>query len=130
MSGRTLLVVSTITVVAAVAGGVAALESPATARQRRLDDNRIVDLSTIQDLVDWHWSQNAGLPAALSDLGRHPGSHVSCRDPLTNEPYEYRALTGNRYELCAVFQQQSRDGAGVWPHGQGRQCFTRSAGAR
>ena len=66
--------------------------------------------------------------ASLEVLGADPRVHVSTVDPGSAEPYEYRPLDEDTYELCASFDGESpaprrRTPAGFWSHGVGRQCF-------
>lgn len=117
-------------VVAAVAGGLFLLGSPAQERIRRIDGQRVSDLSAMAGAVDLYWTRHTRLPASLEELAAEPGAYVRRGDPVTQRPYEYRAREGNAYELCAAFDREStasqpggyyyRD---FWAHGAGRQCF-------
>lgn len=129
---------ATVLVIAAVAGGLWILGSPAQERVDRLDDRRIADLQRIEQAVNLHWTRQQRLPASLDELSREPGVRISLHDPLTMEPYAYQPLGENRFEVCAVFE--GGEGAGsatrdpaygprersivtFWSHGAGRQCF-------
>jgi hypothetical protein len=128
VSERRLAAVVTATVTAAIAAGLSVLGSPTSARERRLDQRRVDDLSDIVFAIRDYQSTNRTLPPSLRDL-QHSGRASSLLDPLTQQLYEYRALDNGRFELCAVFQQPSRPSPAprYWAHDQGRQCFNRTA---
>jgi hypothetical protein len=128
VSERSLAAFVAAAVAAAIVAGLIALGSPALARERRFDQRRVDDLSDIVFAIHDHQSSHRALPRSLKDL-EHSGQDVNLRDPLTREPYEYRALDDARFELCAIFQQPSHPSAAAryWTHAQGRQCFNRRA---
>jgi hypothetical protein len=118
-----------VVVVAAVAGGLFLIGSPAQERVRRIDSQRVSDLSAMAGAVDLYWTRHTRLPASLEELAAEPGAYVKRVDPVTQRPYEYRACDGNTYELCASFDRESTGQPGnyyyrdFWAHGAGRQCF-------
>jgi hypothetical protein len=128
ISGR--LVVGAFIVAAAVAAIAAALTvvgSPGDARERRLDERRVSDLSEITASVDRYWANNTVLPASLEEAARGGATSVP-RDPESGEAYGYRALGDRRYELCATFARPADEPPGIneFPfrgHAAGRQCF-------
>jgi hypothetical protein len=106
-------------VVMAAAGlvvGFANLGSPAQQRALQADRVRIEQLRRLA----YELQARAGAPPESLDELRSP--HM---DPLTGASYEYKRLSGARYELCATFAGESR--AGFWAHGPGRQCFALDA---
>ena len=122
-----------LAVVLAVGYGIYLVGSPGGQRLLRFDDARVSDLQNISQTIDIYWGLNEELPAALEDL---QGSRLyfvrSIRDPATQQPYEYRVIDGNQYQLCAVFDTDSSQkeqrvprprAANVWDHGLGRTCF-------
>ena len=122
----------TIAVTAAIVVGIYLLGSPTDERARRLDERRVQDLSEIARAADVYWTRNTRLPASLDALRTETGANITIADPATGMSYEFRPLEGERYELCAVFEGESRDsdrgfGAGFWSHRGGRQCFQRDA---
>jgi hypothetical protein len=122
----------TVAVTAAVVAGIYVLGSPLEERARRLDERRVQDLSGISQAIDVYWTRQSGLPASLDQLRTETGATVSVTDPVTSAPYEFRTLDERKYELCAVFEGESRDSerllsAGFWTHRAGRQCFERAA---
>ena len=122
-----IIVVATV-VVAAVIGGIILLDSPAQERLRRLDERRVDDLRELAYTVDVYWTREGTLPSSLEELSNERGYYEELVDPETGEPYEYRVLSGNTYELCAQFardtaEEQDRFYKDYWAHGPGRQCF-------
>lgn len=126
MPTRLLLIVASI-FLAAVAGGLAVLGSPASARERRFDTKRVSDLSEIDRAIRYEHSDAARLPDTLAEIEEHTGTLV---DPVTAQPYEYRVIGEDSFEVCATFTHASEERPGGWRHGPGRQCFTRTDRAR
>ena len=129
---RTLGVLLTVVVVAAVSVAVYLMGSPAEERARRTDQRRVADLTSVARAVDLYWSRKGALPQSLQELAQMPGSRIRVNDPDSGEAYEYRALEGGNYELCGTFatdtgEGQAAFGPGSWSHGSGRQCFPREA---
>jgi hypothetical protein len=113
--------------------------SPAQMRRYEADSRRAADLGQIGQAIHQLWqSQSAGenqLPEKLSELAALPSAApLRLLDPQTMRPYEYRALGGSRYELCAEFAEVSAPPrAGeirFWSHPPGRACFTLDAKLR
>jgi len=127
--GKSIFVASVvIIVVAVVVGGLILIGSPAQERMRRIDAQRVADLSAVASAVDLYWTRHKTLPPSLEDLSRERGGSVRLLDPDTKQPYSYRRIGDNFYELCADFARDSADQSDTlhknfWAHGQGRQCF-------
>ena len=125
-------VILTVAVLVAVTVAIYLMGSPAQERARRTDQRRVADLTSVARAVDLHWSRNGALPQSLQDLAKMPGGMIRINDPETGESYEYRALEGGNYELCARFATDTGEasgtvGPGSWSHGSARQCFRREA---
>lgn len=126
--GRLFIWVGSGAVALSLIGSLLLLDSPSQERVHRLDARRVEDLRLLAGAVDLHWSRGNALPLSLDDLTLEPGYPPLPADPETGSPYEYRALAGDRYELCAGFAcgtdaeplETRRD---FWAHGTGRQCF-------
>ena len=123
-----------VAVLAVVIVGVTLLDSPAQERLRRLDERRVDDLRSISAELDIYWTREGTLPSSLEELANEPGVFIELYDPETGQPYEYRVLGSNAYELCAEFARDTAEGQGrpyrdYWPHGQGRHCFELKAQA-
>ena len=119
-------------VVAAIVGGLLIVGSPGEARLQRLDDRRVSDLRQLSSAVNVYWTRNRQLPVSLDAALPGLSGSTPPLDPGTGQRYTYRAIEGDRYELCAVFSRASADGAEwardpFWSHTAGRQCFTLEA---
>lgn len=137
MSDRAFVGISLVAVVAAAITGFWLLGSPNQQRLISLDRERTSDIQAIAfDLLSATQNnigtetQKQPLPERLPDalIGRSDR-----RDPLTGEPYEYRRIDADAYELCATFATDSAASSqrspvnspddNVWPHPAGRHCF-------
>ena len=110
----------------AVTVGMFLTGSPAEARFERLDQQRVEDLQRISRHVDAYWRSHRRLPGSLAEVGSEPGA--AGRDPVTGQPYDFRATGERHYEVCAVFARASAQRPrGIepdfWGHGGGRKCF-------
>ena len=127
-----------VVVIVAVGYGIFLVGSPGLQRTIKFDERRVSDLRGIASALDIYWDRNEALPESLNAL-QGPQYHVrSIEDPETKEPYEFRLIEENRYELCAAFSNDSSElrgirepafSARVWDHGIGRECFELEAQA-
>lgn len=119
-----------------VVAGIFIIGSPQKERLRRLDDRRVSDLQFLQSEIVAFWQAKGRLPAELNELRDDIRGVVPPVDPVTGEPYEYRALGNVSFELCATFATGSEQGSVAkrlatpyrsvnWDHDAGRSCFTR-----
>jgi len=132
MQMRTIIAGGAVLFVLAVLGiGLSVMESPDAARARRIDEQRMQDLSALSSQIEaWH-RVHKGLPADLKALyfGNKPVD--SPTDPETGAAYDYRPLSETRYELCATFSAASDPNdrrtywSDEWGHDAGHVCFTR-----
>lgn len=120
------LTATTIGVVAVVAlAGLPVVGSPSAERARRLDQRRVAELRGIVDATNVYFGRHQRLPASLEELSAEGGLNVLTRATETGS-FEYRVSGDRRYELCAVFQGETRSASETdrfWAHGAGRQCF-------
>ncbi len=128
-AGQVAIGAAIVTVLAVAIAALYVIGSPAAERRRRLDDRRIDDLERIAAAVDERWRQDGRLPASADELS-HDRTFTVPTDPATGQRYEYRVLGASSYELCAEFQDVSRDArdrprnqAPFWDHDAGRECF-------
>jgi hypothetical protein len=134
--GTGFLIVAGLVVAASVAGAIAVIGSPAHQREQRFDERRVRELRRLAEAVERHGRSATRLPASLAELAAVPGSaNLVFEDPVTRQPYGYRALGGRRYELCARFTTSRRAGDGSeydidanWSHPAGPHCFARELG--
>jgi hypothetical protein len=127
-SPHTIFVAIVVLVVgAAVTAGLILVGPPSEGRLERLDARRVEDLQRLSRLIDVHWAKHGRLPASLDEVDSEPHADV-IKDPVTSQPYEFRSTGEKRYELCAVFNRETRHGPyqygeEFWAHGAGRGCF-------
>ncbi|MFQ5538713.1 MAG: DUF5671 domain-containing protein [Gemmatimonadota bacterium] len=132
--GRTVLAVATAAVTVSVIAGIVLVGTPAEGRIQQLDAARVEDLRSIMNAADRFWKKNERLPSTLDELARDPREAINTLDPGSGEPYEYRKVGENAYELCAAFDRASPESPGrpradFWRHGAGRHCFALEAKA-
>jgi hypothetical protein len=130
-AGAAVLAIATAVVVASIIAAVIMVGGPESGRLERLDESRVDDLQSVMKAIDRFWTDRERLPASLQELGEDPRVRIDFLDPGSGEPYEYRGLKGRTYELCAVFDQESRTPlrapTDFWSHGVGRRCFELTA---
>lgn len=111
--------------------GFSIIGSPKTQRLTRLDNQKISELQNIQYQVINYWVTNGIIPETMPNIAI---------DSQTGSPYEYKKTGAMNYELCAVFNTESKvtqpisnpyavtigkTGNEDWSHNVGRQCFQR-----
>ena len=134
---RGLAIGAIVVVVATMGYSIYLVGTPGQQRDVRLDGRRVSDMRNISQNIDLYFDMNEEMPEDLGDLGGPRFSVRSIEDPGTGRPYEYRVIEGPRYELCAVFDTDSRGRRGergyfserIWDHSAGRQCFQLEAQA-
>lgn len=128
---RILVAGVTTAVIAAIVAAIVVLGSPAQQRQRRLDERRVRDLSTIVNAIRLYAATHQALPPDLSALNKQPGLPRAPSDPDTGAPYDYSVLNADSYQLCATFAMPTPDNSQPyvatdgWTHDVGQQCFER-----
>lgn len=140
LSGRSLAAAAAVVVSASIVAGLAAIESPSTKRRLRIDAQRVRDLYALASAVDCYFAERGSLPSELAVFDPEQGdpkvrrcAPSSMTDPETGQPYEYRAVSADGFELCAVFAEPSpaserhHPGQRLGPHRAGRQCFPLAA---
>lgn len=137
-SGRNMLVLASVIVIASVVAGLLTMESPLKQRDRRLDMRRVQDLNAIDRAMDTWATDHGSLPASLAELAGEPGASLSIADPVDGVPYGYSVLSPSKFRLCAVFSTSTSDRGpdarrfgwydDEWKHPVGRQCFERMLG--
>ncbi len=105
--------------------------TPAHQRAVRLDEQRIMDLQTIEYEIGSYWSEKKLLPTQLVDLQRDLYYFQLPVDPETDENYSYSVTGSLSFELCATFSAEyqailnTRLPSDQWNHGVGETCFDR-----
>jgi len=110
--------------------------SPGNQREISTDQRRGEDLQRIANALNHHYSlRNHTLPASLSEV-QPVGPYLRLKDPVTQVVYDYRALAGSEYRICANFSTDTtrdenlpaQNSAPLFAkHPRGRQCFTLDA---
>ena len=120
-------------VVLAVVSGFYKAGSPQSQRLIRFDQQKVSDLSVIQNQLVYYWQQKGSLPANLSLLNDPISGFTSPIDPQSNQVYEYRLVSMKVFQLCAEFNKPSEGTPSYpvgyldnWQHSAGRVCFDRS----
>ena len=136
-ASRIFLFVVILSVVGAVVYAFFLMGSPIKQRALQLDRTRISDLQQISSAINTYWEVNETLPESFGDIQAQQFIYIrSVKDPKTGEEYEYRTLTQDTFELCAVFELDSKEqdvrirvpfSEEQWQHGAGRVCFERTA---
>lgn len=132
---------ATIVVIASIVGAFVVVGSPATMRVKRLDQQRVYDLMTLQSNVTEYWRSTNALPKTLADLNNNsilPG-YTEPRDPATGAEYEYQQLSKLSYEVCATFNRSNKAdrstlppsvrapyASSEWLHDAGRTCYSQT----
>lgn len=110
--------------------GVSSIKKPDEMRLVRTDQRRISDLNRMAEEIILFYEKNELLPNAVSGLD----TIQNASDPISSEPYQYRALEGAAFELCATFDtsnltsersvfQYVRGKPYDWRHPAGHYCF-------
>lgn len=142
-------VVASLVVLSSVVYSISILGTPAEMRKRKLDDQRLSDLSAIQAQVFNEFLKNGTLPKTIEDVTDPFGGFVLPKDPVTKENYEYQIVKNilpAEFKICANFetvrnvttgqpqtkfdspitqQYYAGDMSPFWNHEIGRVCFSR-----
>ena len=130
MSINRLVALSTSAIVTVcVVIGLYIAGSPTEQRQKRLDNKRISDLRDIVNGIDAYRRRHGQMPPTLGDIVEARRFTRLPTDPANGIPYSYTILDGEKYELCAQFDQPSNDDMAedFWSHTQGEQCYVLEA---
>ena len=126
-----------VIVVASVVTGFVVAGSPQSRRIARFDEQRVMDLQSIQWQIVSFWQGKTRLPTSLGELRNDISGYVAPTDPVSGTAYEYRTTGGQSFQLCAQFQTDtsaekvpkstaSREWGQNWIHPAGRFCFQRT----
>lgn len=130
----------TCIVVAVLALGFTQSDTPAEVRERKADDQQLMDLQDMQWRIEDHYRINGTLPNSTSLL------YVGITEPQApqgREAYTYKTIDGDTYELCASFAFTSTRNGEImvetamiadplknpynnWDHEAGKTCFERT----
>lgn len=117
-----------VIVAAIVAAAFLSIGPPSRARAEALDRQRLRNLGDIAaNLHDDYSDGGTLLPLVLT---------APQRDPTTGKAFEYRRLTSERYQLCAIFElptpasRNDTPATSFWRHPSGHHCYRLDVGAR
>lgn len=131
-------------VIASIVYGITLIGTPGEQRAKMFDDQRISDLSSIQnELVYTQWENKGTVPTSTAALNDAISGFTVPTDPETGAAYGYTMLSKNSFELCATFETSEGTGSANvnapapamypdptldenWQHGIGNVCFTRT----
>jgi hypothetical protein len=128
-------VVAGLAMFAALAYGLANIETPSEVREGLLDEKQITDLQYIQSNIEIYYYENQKLPPKLEDITNVPAA------PENRDSYTYQ-ITDLGFQLCAAFATSNElkvkdefatpidknaliKNAYNWQHGVGETCFKR-----
>ncbi|MCX6798142.1 MAG: DUF5671 domain-containing protein [Candidatus Falkowbacteria bacterium] len=97
--------ISLVVVVAVFTAAWFYVESPATARAKRLDQMLVSNIYNVENAVNVYFEKNKKLPASLNDLELNPPIIVG---QTNSEAIIYNKLSDSGFELCANFRTDSR----------------------
>lgn len=139
---KILAIIMSVIILASLIIGFFIIGTPREQRNRKMDEQRIMDLQTIQSQLVDYWSRKKVLPQKLEILQDNISGFTVPTDPDTKKSYEYSSLEPLKFELCANFTTNDKDfpprgketmyaspcGAFQqnWNHEAGRICFNRT----
>ena len=118
--------------------------TPGQVRQKKFDDQRVSDLRQIESgitnlartkisqdyLKGITFSSDPYIPISLAVLDNPNAGSFYLYDPVTKQPYEYKATGEKSYQLCATFATANDQVASqvpaaerLWLHPIGSHCF-------
>jgi len=113
------------------------VESPQTARARRLDQLVVNNISTLESMVNTYYDRHQALPDNLEALTAEKDLYITADllvDPETKGPITYNKLNDRGFQFCATFRTDSlaQNGQNSMPlystrsiqdHAAGYQCL-------
>ncbi|EKD44374.1 MAG: hypothetical protein ACD_71C00160G0005, partial [uncultured bacterium (gcode 4)] len=97
-------------VVAAFVAAWFYVESPQTARSRRLDSALVQNIYSIESAVNSYYDKNKKLPGSLDELRADKNNYLNpnaLMDPETKAPIIYNKIGEKEFEMCATFRTDS-----------------------
>ena len=117
-----------LVVLTSIIGGFFIIDSPVVTRMKKQDQKRVTDLYNLDSLLTSEYNNSDVLP---NDLSAQKFQDI--KDPISGQPYEYKKINDDHYELCAVFEPETEDnndpyrsfsGGRDWEfHNVGRECY-------
>lgn len=88
------------------------VESPKEARNRRLDQKLINNMSSLESAVNNYYERHGALPVDLTALEQDTNIYLDKQalvDPETKEPLEYKVIDEDSFAFCATFRTSSQE---------------------
>ncbi len=130
-------IVSGALIIASVVWGFSVLGSPRTQRLYKYDEQKVSDLTNINQYVISYYQSHGELPTTLDQLSNTDSYFSIPNDSQSNTPYEYNLIDHNSktYNLCSEFNKSTNTPENVnvarvspnydWTHPAGHYCFKR-----
>ncbi|MDP2944081.1 MAG: DUF5671 domain-containing protein [bacterium] len=86
------------------------VESPRSARNRRLDQALVQNIYNIENALNSYYDRNKKLPANLEEFKADNNFYMNASalvDPETKAPIAYNKTSDKEFELCATFRTDS-----------------------
>lgn len=111
------------------------VDSPTATRNKKIDNEVVSDLYSINAAVQNYYTLNDALPTDLNALMNADSgyrlSEQSLKQPSGNSYYEYQVVAADEYKICANFLTSNLDEnnkmyypSGDYGHDKGHQCFS------
>lgn len=82
------------------------IESPKTARYRRLDQLTLNQINMLESNINSYYAKNKELPGSLADIFKDENSFAEFKNKWK---IDYRKLDEDRFELCAYFNLAAKE---------------------
>jgi hypothetical protein len=93
----------------AVAAATSIMDSPQTARLKRLDAKRIQNLRELSNAISAYHGKTRKLPESLRQLAQNQGFDSLALHDEKQRPYVYHVKDAAAYDLCAHFDMEADD---------------------
>ena len=117
-------------VIGVVIFGFSVAGSPFETRARKVDQERVSNISSLKLKIDSYYKDKGSLPDSLDKLTLSTYDSDITKDPETDEEYEYSTSGQTTYKICATFSTASdekkdpyRYSNKDYEHPKGRHCF-------
>src|SRR3989338_1360042 len=101
-------IISGLLILASIIWGFSVLGSPRTQRLYKYDEQKVNDLSNINNQIINYYTNKGILPNTLEEMAKG-NYYIAQVDPQTEKPYEYEKISNTEYNLCAEFNKASDD---------------------
>lgn len=120
-------VILLVAMVLVLASSFFVVDSPAVARDKKIDNQTTDDLSSISNGINIYFNEHKELPQTLDDL-KSGNYYLPKIEPVGN--ISYQKISDKDYKLCADFKRSNANDTDEewqfyegWQHDSGRICF-------